>query len=354
MRTKPASACRIFVAKPWRICNPILFPRLSLEALLMKLPISINRQVEPLVRSLSEQAWSLRIVESPTEEGVWVVDAGINAIGGIEAGRQIAEICMGGMGQATLTYGGSGDWPLTIHVHTQHPVLACLASQYAGWSLSDKESGFHALGSGPARSMAQREELFGKIGYKDSYIYTTLVMEVDKVPPRAVREKICEDCGVEPFNLTLILTPTTSLAGTVQVVGRVLEVGLHKAHELGFDLNCVVDGIGSAPIPPLDNSDTVRMMGRTNDAILFGGQIKLFVQSSDEEAERLATELPSSTSRDYGKPFATVFKEHDYDFFQIDPMLFSPARVLVNNIRTGRSFSAGTIDLELLEQSFKE
>lgn len=320
----------------------------------MKLPISLNRQVEPLVRSLSDQAWSLRIVESPTEEGIWVVDAGINAIGGIEAGRQIAEICMGGLGQATLTYGGSGEWPLTIHVHTQHPVLACLASQYAGWSLSDEESGFYALGSGPARSMAQKEELFEKIGYKDSYIYTALVLEVDKIPPRAVREKICRDCGVEPFNLTLILTPTTSLAGTVQVVGRVLEVGLHKAHELGFDLSCVVDGIGSAPIPPLDSSDMVKMMGRTNDAILFGGQIKLFVQSTDEEAERLATELPSSTSRDYGKPFAKVFKEHDHDFFQVDPMLFSPARALVNNIRTGRSFAAGAVNHELLEQSFRE
>ena len=320
----------------------------------MNVPISINRQADPLVRSLFKQAWNLRIAESRTEEGVWVVDAGINVTGGLEAGRQIAEICMGGMGQASLTYSGTGEWPLTIHVHTQHPVLACLASQYAGWMLNDKESGFYALGSGPARSMAQKEELFGKIDYRDSYAYTALVMEVDKVPPRSVRDKICRDCGVEPSNLTLILTPTTSLAGTVQVVGRVLEVGLHKAHELGFDLNCVVDGIGSAPIPPVDSSNMVKMMGRTNDAILFGGQIKLFVQSTDEEAERLANELPSSTSRDYGKPFAKVFEEHGNDFFQIDPMLFSPARVLVNNIRTGRSFSAGAISDELLEQSFKE
>ena len=316
--------------------------------------ISLNRLVEPLVADLIEQALSLRISLSETEEGVRIVDAGIESVGGIEAGRQVAEICMGGLGQANLTYGGLGDWPLTIHVHTQHPVYACLASQYAGWSLNDKESGFFALGSGPARSMAQKEELFEQIDYQDSYSSTVLVLEVDKVPPRVVRDKICKDCGINPKKLTLILTPTTSLAGTVQVVGRVLEVGLHKAHELGFDLSQVIDGIGSVPIPPLNSSNMVQMMGRTNDAILFGGQIKLFVQSTDEDAEQLAMKLPSNTSRDYGKPFAEVFKEYEYDFFKVDPMLFSPARVLVNNIRTGRSFSAGAIDQDLLKQSFKE
>ena len=317
--------------------------------------ISINRLVEPLVRNLTEQAGNLRIGLSATEEGVRVIDAGIEAVGGIEAGRQIAEICMGGLGQATLTYSGMADsWPLTVHVHTQHPVLACLASQYAGWSLADEASGFYSLGSGPARALAQKEELFRKIDYRDAFCQTVLVLEADRVPPRAVREKIAADCAVDPRDLTVVLTPTTSLAGSVQVVSRVLEVALHKAHELGFDLDRVIDGIGSAPVPPLSAGDMVQMMGRTNDAILFGGQIKLFVQSTDADAERLAAQLPSSTSADYGKPFAQVFEDHGRDFFKIDPMLFSPARVLINNITSGRSFSSGAVDLDLLEQSFRE
>ena len=317
--------------------------------------ISINRLVEPLVRNLAEQAGNLRISLGAAEEGVRIVDAGIETVGGIEAGRQIAEICMGGLGQATLTYSGmAADWPLTVHVHTQHPVLACLASQYAGWSLNDEESGFFSLGSGPARALAQKEELFRKIDYRDRFSRAVLVLEVDRVPPRAVREKIAADCAVAPRDLTLVLTPTTSLAGCVQVVSRVLEVGLHKAHELGFDLEHVIDGIGSAPVPPLSAGNLVQMMGRTNDAILFGGQIKLFVQTTDAEAERLATQLPSSTSADYGRPFAQVFEDHGRDFFKIDPMLFSPARVLVNNITSGRSFSAGAVDLALLEESFRQ
>jgi len=179
-----------------------------------------------------------------------------------------------------------------------------------------------------------------------------LIMEVDQIPPPAIRKKIYTDCRVDPHNLTLILTPTTSLAGTVQIVGRVLEVALHKAHELGFDLNRVLDGIGSAPIPPTNSSDAVGMMGRTNDAILFGGQIKLFVECADDDAEQLAKQLPSSTSRDYGRPFAEIFKSYDYDFFQVDPMLFSPARVLINNLATGRSFASGYIDYDLMTRSF--
>ena len=315
--------------------------------------ISVNRLSEPLVSHLVKHSDSLRVKISRTEEGVQIIDAGIDAVGGLESGRLIAEICMGGLGQATLTFlGVTDDWPLTIHVHTQHPVLSCLASQYAGWSLSDEASGFYALGSGPGRAIAQKEELFEHLQYLDDHALTALVMEVDRVPPQAVRDKICADCSVEPENLTLILTPTTSLAGNVQVVGRVLEVALHKAHTLNFDLDCIVDGMGCAPIPPQNDHDFVQMMGRTNDAILFGGQIKLIVQSSDEEAERLAQQLPSSTSKDYGKPFARVFEDYDRDFFKIDPMLFSPARVQVSNITSGRTFTAGSINLELLTQSF--
>ncbi len=325
----------------------------------MRHSISINQQAAPLVRNLIARADNLRIDVSWAEDGVCIVDAGINVVGGIEAGRLISEICMGGLGQSALIYQSSTSsligmeaWPLTIHVHTQHPVYACLASQYAGWNLNDKESGFSALGSGPARSMARKEELFQQIDYVDEYAVTTLVMEVDRIPPAAIREKICKDCQVEPHNLTLIMTPTTSLAGTVQVVGRVLEVALHKAHELGFDLNKVLDGVGSAPVPPIINSDMVQMMGRTNDAILFGGQIKLFVEATDDEAEQLAVQLPSSTSDDYGTPFAELFKSYDCDFFKVDPMLFSPARVLVNNLTTGHSYASGHINHELMLKSF--
>ena len=315
---------------------------------------SVNQLVRPLVKELIENPEKLRLKLTTLENGSTIVDAGIDADGGLEAGRIIGEICLGGMGTVTLTQStNSGRWPLTVNVHSSNPVLACLGSQYAGWSLSHGQGkgAFFALGSGPARALCVKEELFGELRYRDESSDTVLVMEVDKVPPLELIDKIASDCHVAPSQLTIVLTPTSSLAGSLQVVARVLEVAMHKAHTLHFPLENILDGIGSAPLCP-PAPDFMRAMGRTNDSILFAGQVHLFVRGSDQAAEKLASELPSSVSKDYGKPFAQVFKEYQYDFFKIDPMLFSPASVIVTAVESGRSFHAGKIDLDLLEKSF--
>ncbi|MGH8476646.1 MAG: methenyltetrahydromethanopterin cyclohydrolase [Methylococcales bacterium] len=315
---------------------------------------SVNSLVQPLVKELVDNARKLRVSVSELENGCTIVDAGIQAAGGLEAGRLIGEICLGGMGTVTLTHSPyAGRWPLTVNVHTGNPVLACLGSQYAGWSLSHGKGkgAFSALGSGPARALCVKEELFGELEYQDECDKTALVMEVDNVPPLELIEKIAKDCTISPSGLTIILTPTRSLAGSLQVVARVLEVAMHKAHALHFPLSDILDGSGSAPLCP-PAPDFIQAMGRTNDAILFAGQVQLFVRGSDEAAEKLAAELPSSVSKDYGKPFAQVFKEYEYDFFKIDPMLFSPASVIVSAVESGRSFHAGKLDVDLLEKSF--
>ena len=314
---------------------------------------SVNATAAPLVAELQERAAALRIGVSRMEDGTCVVDAGIDHPGGIEAGLLVARICMGGLGWVAL---GSNpvfpDWPWQVEVRTSQPVLACLGAQYAGWSLSfDAPEKFSALGSGPARALAGREPLFDELGYRDRAGSACLVLETDRRPPVALAEKVSKDCGVAPETVTLVLTPTGSLAGVVQIAARVVEVALHKAHEIGFPLDAIVDGAGSAPLPP-PIDDPLTAMGRTNDAILFGGQVQLFVSCEDAEAEDLARRLPSSASRDYGKPFAEVFKDCGYDFFEIDPMLFSPARVAVTALGSGRTFRAGRLDGALLERSF--
>ena len=177
------------------------------------------------------------------------------------------------------------------------------------------------------------------------------MIENDAVPPIEIIEKVALACQVSPENLTIIVTPTSSLAGGVQVVGRVLEVAMHKAHALHFPFGKYCRrNRQCTDCPPHPNF--VKAMGRTNDAILFAGQVHLFVKGSDEAAEKLAKELPSSTSKDYGKPFAEIFKAYEYDFFKIDAMLFSPASVIVTAVESGKSFRAGQLDNQLLDQSF--
>ncbi len=329
----------------------------------MPAPASVNAYSLPLVKSLIAHADKLRVAIERLDNGATVIDAGIKAVGGLEAGRLIGEICLGGLGTVSLTHNPRfGGWPLSVNVHTADPVIACLGSQYAGWSLSHGEgkAAFYALGSGPARSLAVKlkdgreepvEDLFKELAYRDDASETSIVLEVDKIPPIELIEKIARSCRVEPSSLTVILTPTSSLAGGMQVACRVLEVALHKAHVLHFPLERIIDGSGAAPVPP-PAPKFVDAMGRTNDAILFGGAVHLFVGGGDEAAEQLANELPSSVSRDYGKPFAQVFKEYQYDFFKVDPMLFSPAKVIVTAVESGRSFHAGSLDEELLERSF--
>ena len=315
----------------------------------------IHDSAMPLVDQLINDAQRLRIGVDKLKNGTTIVDAGISHSGGLEAGRRIAEICLAGLAEVSFSIGGQAPrWPMTLHVHTAHPVLACLASQYAGWSFAHGEgtAGFHALGSGPGRALSVKEPLYKELDYRDQADRTCLVLEVDRNPPEPLIKTIIHDCGLDSGDdLTLILTPTSSLAGSVQVVARVLEVALHKTHELGFPLQDVIDGAGSAPLAP-PASGFIQAMGRTNDAILFAGMVQLYVNGDDKVAEELANNLPSSASRDYGRPFAEIFKAFNYDFFQIDPMLFSPACVVVTALQSGRSFHAGKIDLDLLDTSF--
>ena len=325
----------------------------------MEYNASVNKLTQPLVKHLIDNADKLRLGVEVLENGCTIIDAGIKVPGGLEAGRIIAEICMGGMGTVSLNHSAyTNHWPLSVNVHSGNPVLACLGSQYAGWSLSHEK--YYALGSGPARAMATKlkdgqqepvEALYKELDYTDAFETTALVIENDAIPPLAIIEKVTAACNIVPAKLTIIVTPTSSLAGGVQVVARVLEVAMHKAHALHFPLENIVDGSGSAPVCP-PHPNFVKAMGRTNDAILFAGQVHLFVKGSDEAAEKLAKELPSSTSKDYGRPFAEIFKQYDYDFFKIDAMLFSPASVIVTAVDSGKTFRAGKLDNALLDLSF--
>ncbi|MDD2864740.1 MAG: methenyltetrahydromethanopterin cyclohydrolase, partial [Methylococcales bacterium] len=222
----------------------------KLEGNLKMTQASVNKLTQPLVQELITNAAKLRVGVEKLENGCTIIDAGINHVGGLEAGRIIAETCLDGMGTVSISHSPyTTNWPLSVNVHTGNPVLGCLGSQYAGWSLSHEK--YYALGSGPARAMATKqkdgqtipvEELYQELAYHDEGDAATLVIENDAVPPLAIVEKVAAACGISPEKLTIIVTPTSSLAGGVQVVARVLEVAMHKAHALHFPLENIVDG----------------------------------------------------------------------------------------------------------------
>jgi methenyltetrahydromethanopterin cyclohydrolase len=320
----------------------------------MNAGLSVNVRASELVDLLVADAGALKIGVTRGSLGEQLIDGGSRFHGGIAAGLRIAEICMGGLGHVALTpAAATPNWPWTVATRSSHPVIACLGSQYAGWKLSYEadDSSFFALGSGPARALARREPLFEKLAYVDRADSGTLVLESAVAPPAPVVEKIAHDCGISPRQLTIIFAPTQSLAGSTQIAARALEVALHKALELGFPLDRIVDGMAAAPLCP-PHPDFVAAMGRTNDAIIYGGQVYLFVSGAAGDAKSFAELLPSRRSRDYGRSFAELFASVNGDFYAIDPMLFSPAMVIVTAIETGESFRAGELNLGLLDASF--
>jgi methenyltetrahydromethanopterin cyclohydrolase len=313
--------------------------------------LGMNQRAWALADRCAERAGELRVTVHTLESGARVIDAGVNATGGLGAGLVLAELCMGGLGRVdltTMTIDG-GSWP-AVHVWTDHPAEACMASQYAGWAINPE--GYFAMGSGPLRAKARVEkELFAKLGYDEDAARGVLVLEGRTLPTDAVAAWIAGKAGIAPGALTMAVAPTASLAGGMQIVARSIETGLHKMDTLGFDVRKVVSAIGIAPLPPVAKND-VRAIGRTNDCVLYGAHARYTVRAEDDELASLAERLPSSSSADYGTPFYDIFKRYDNDFYKIDPLLFSPAEVWLTSASSGRTFHAGGLNAGVLRASF--
>jgi methenyltetrahydromethanopterin cyclohydrolase len=310
----------------------------------------MNEAASEIADTMADQADILRVNSFRLPSGARVIDAGVNAPGGIEAGIALAEICMGGLGNVSCTPVQIGSQSYAgLTVWTDHPAVSCMASQYAGWAISVGK--YFAMGSGPLRAHARVErELFEKLSYEEEAEDGVLVLETRSLPTDEVVASIAEKARLQPVQLTLVVAPTASLAGGVQISARIIETGLHKIETLGFDVRRIIGATGTAPLPPVAKND-LRAIGRTNDCILYGGQARYTVQAPDAELEKLAEQVPASASRDYGTPFYELFQRYGGDFYKIDPLLFSPAEVWLTSTETGRTFHAGRLNPEVLEAS---
>lgn len=312
--------------------------------------LGLNENGWAIADRMVARASELRVAGRTLPGGARIIDAGIEVSGGYGAGLALAEICMGGLGHvayAPVTIGGEA-WA-GVEVWTDHPAVSCIASQYAGWAIQVEK--YFAMGSGPLRAHARVEkELFAKLGYTEQAAHGILVLETRNPPGDEVAAWVGQKSGLDAARLTFVVAPTASLAGGVQIVARILETGLHKMDAVGFDVTKVVSGIGTAPLPPVANSD-LRAIGRTNDCILYGGQARYTVRAEDTELAELAAKLPSSASKDYGTSFYDVFKRYDNDFYKIDPLLFSPAEVWLTSVQSGKTYHAGHLNPEVLRAS---
>ncbi len=312
--------------------------------------LELNELAAQLVEDITEGPDDFRVVSTELSGGGLLLDFGVEAEGGLEAGAMLASICMAGLADVSLTTGSLADWHWPhVAVQTDYPVASCLFSQYAGWQINVGK--YFAMGSGPMRSVVASEPLFDKLWYREEAEQVVGVLETPKLPGTDVFEYIAEKTGVEPGDVILAVAPTSSIAGNYQVLARSVETAMHKLYELGFDVNRVRSAYGVAPLAPVAKND-LEGIGRTNDAILYGGRVTLYVNGDDESLADIVPKVPARASDAYGEPFLQIFEAAGRDFYKIDPLLFSPAEVVFHNIDTGRVHVAGGIAPEILRRSF--
>jgi methenyltetrahydromethanopterin cyclohydrolase len=298
----------------------------------------------------ASNAATLRVAVSTTPSGARVIDCGVKTIGGLQAGLTLARVCTAGQAEITLVPGDvAGVACPSVVVNSDAPVLACMASQYAGWQIAVGK--YFAMGSGPMRAASGKEDLFEHIPGKESPPVAVGTLESRKLPDDTVLDYLSQELRMSVNKITLLVAPAASQAGNLQVVARSLETALHKLHELKFDLHQVLSGFGSAPLPPVAK-DELTAIGRTNDAILYGGRVTIWVSAEDDQLAEIGPKVPACASSDYGAPFASIFERYDHDFYKIDPMLFSPAEIVLYNVKSGRAFAFGRTRMDVLYRSF--
>lgn len=317
--------------------------------------MQLNQRAYALLDSLRDCAEELRITWRTSECGTLIVDFGVEVAGGLLAGCALAEVSLADLGHVSISPApGTGTAGPRVQSVSDHPVAACLASQYAGWRVA--EGNFFTMLSGPIRAAVAKDPIFEKLKLAGLHVpertdVAVGVIEGRVFPPDSVCVHLAREARVAPDALALVIAPTASLAGSVQVVARSIETALHKMAELGFDLSRVQSGYGIAPLPPVAGGD-LAAIGRTNDAILYGGEVTLWMRGGGDQIEQLGPSVPSNSSADFGRPFAELFAAAGNDFCKIDPRLFSPAVVNFIELETGRSWRFGQLRNDVIEHSF--
>lgn len=317
----------------------------------METRLNLNKNALMLVKEMIEEKIYLNLGVNHYKDGIVIIDGGVNVKGGFKAGLYFSEVCMGGLGEVEFSQFKIDDYLIpAVKVQTDHPLEACILSQYAGWKI--KKNNFSAMGSGPGRILAAKEELYNEYSsyHESRNPPAVIVLESSKLPDEKTAEAIVNEMCTPCTNSYILVAPTESLVGSIQISARIVETGLHKMHQLNFNLENIETAWGICPVSPTAK-DTITGIGRTNDAILYGGTAFYQVYCEDSEIKEILTEIPASASEDYGQRFLNIYQRYN-NFYDIDPLLFSPAKVIINNRKSGKSFKAGQINHEVLKKSF--
>jgi len=295
---------------------------------------SLNATALDLVDEAIEFADELGAAVHHLENDAAVIDFGVAADGGIEAGLLLAEIVTGGLATVGTRMGTVDGAPLAhVELATDHPRLALLSSGMADWQPALMD----AVGSGPARLLAG-EGPFPPADHEEEFDFAVLALEADRLPEEPVAEDVASRCGVPTSGVFLPTAPLTSVAGGVAMGARAAEAALLRLDHLGYDVSKVVSAAGSAPVPPLAG-DRETSLVRTIDAIAHGGRVHLIV----EEAFDRFGEVHYGATDHGGESRAAAFETAGGGLHGVHADAVAPAQVTVD-VRGGATHRLGDRD----------
>lgn len=315
---------------------------------------SINQEAVRIVNEqIIPQAEKLNCKVMKLANGATVVDMGVHAPGGYQAGKLFVEATIGGMGHVdfgAFSY-GSINLP-SIDVYIDQPQTACLSSQFSGWKLPGKNiPGYITpIGSGPARAIAKNDIFAQAWTYQDIHHATVFGAQITEIPDETMAQQIAEACRIPVENVYILAARTGSIVGSIQVCSRTVEASIWRIERKGFDISKVISGMGTCPIaPPI--RDEFKAMDRVNTALLYGVTVRYIADCTDAEIEEVIEKLPFCASRRFGEPFAQIFEEGGRDFYKVDKDIHTVACYEITNIATGNTFKAGVVREDMLKAS---
>jgi len=264
-------------------------------------------------------------------KNVAVLDLGVETVIGKETAQELgilaAEASTGTLGKVKMEKD-----TLTVEI-PNHPAVAALSCQLAGWAIEIQ--GKKKLGSGPARILARKPgKIIDAVGYAESSPDAALVLETDILPEREACRQILE--STQASNLVIAAFRDGTMVGLINVLARIVEVGIYRLHNIGYDVKNISSATGSVPMI----AQSPEAMYEANDAIIYRGKVALEAKSWHAQ---LAKKAVSESSPSYGKPFKEIYREAGGDFYKIDPAIFAPAELEVTDLEAGLRYRAGRI-----------
>ena len=291
------------------------------------------------------------------ECGANIIDMGVHVKGSWDAGVLLAKIMMGNLANVTLgTFQLNENYSFaSVNVYMENPDIACAASQLAGWEIAKGSHEYAVIGSGPARAQAAMpgDRYIHQTTYRDSSTeHAIICIQGTEYPGEEIALEISRACNVAPEHVYIVIAANTCVATSVQVSARVIEQTSHLLVDNGVSLSSIVMGRASAPIAPVVLDET-KMMGRINDALIYGSEAEYWVDMEDAEIERVINHMVALSSHPrYGELYEEAFIRANRNFYEVEEAINTIAKIQMHNVRSGKSFCAGEINYNALERSF--